>query len=73
MFEKPQIANNKIFNIILIVIRILGFVLFYFVFDAGYLLSFIIAFVQVIVGIINLKKKLSSVSDLFIGRFFILS
>ncbi|WP_323693587.1 hypothetical protein [Staphylococcus pseudintermedius] len=56
MFEKPQMAHNEIFNIVLIVIGILAFVLFYFVFDAGYLLSFIIAFVPIIVGIINLKE-----------------
>ncbi|EGQ1726029.1 hypothetical protein ACVZOT_000446 [Staphylococcus pseudintermedius] len=56
MFEKPQMAQNEIFNIVLIVIGILAFVLFYFVFDAGYLLSFIIAFVPIIVGIINLKE-----------------
>ncbi|PCF86326.1 hypothetical protein [Staphylococcus intermedius] len=56
MFEKPQLANNKIFNIVLIFIGILAFVLFYFVFDAGYLLSLIIAFAPTTVGIINLKE-----------------
>lgn len=31
MCEKPQMAHNEIFNIVLIVIGILAFVLFYFV------------------------------------------
>ncbi|EGQ0310112.1 hypothetical protein O0H48_06730 [Staphylococcus pseudintermedius] len=56
MFEKPQLANNKIFNIVLIFIGMLAFVLFYFVFDAGYLLSLNIALAPTIVGIINLKE-----------------
>ncbi|PCF37938.1 hypothetical protein [Staphylococcus delphini] len=56
MFEKPQMAHNEIFNIVLIVLGILAFVIFYFIFDAEYLLSFIIGFAPIIVGIVNLKE-----------------
>lgn len=56
MFNKPQIADNTFFNICLIVVGIIAFLVFSFIFDAGYLLSFIIAFLPVLVGIINLKE-----------------
>lgn len=56
MFNKPQIADNTFFNIFLIVVGIIAFLVFSFIFDAGYLLSFIIAFLPVLVGIINLKE-----------------
>ncbi|WP_341776014.1 hypothetical protein [Staphylococcus hyicus] len=56
MFNKPQIADNTFFNIFLIIVGIIAFLVFSFIFDAGYLLSFIIAFLPVLVGIINLKE-----------------
>lgn len=56
MSKKTKLAHNATYNRMLIVIGILSFMFFYFAIGAGYLSSFTIASLPIIVGIANLKE-----------------
>ncbi len=56
MFNKPKIVYTPTFNIILIIVGILAFLLFNFIIETSFIISLIMLIVPITIAVVNLKK-----------------
>ncbi len=56
MFNKPKIVYTPTFNIILIIVGILAFLLFNFIIETNFIISLIMLIVPITIAVVNLKK-----------------
>lgn len=59
MFNRPSVVFTPTFNIILIIVGVLAFLLFNFVIEANIVISLMMFIVPVMIAVVNLNKTSS--------------
>lgn len=57
MFNRPSVVFTPTFNIILIIVGVLAFLLFNFVIEANIMISLMMFIVPIMVAVANLNEK----------------
>ncbi|MGV3244971.1 hypothetical protein [Staphylococcus sp. 11261D007BR] len=57
MFNRPSVVFTPTFNIILIIVGVLAFLLFNFVIEANFMISLMMFIVPIMVAVANLNEK----------------